>query len=342
MIKANVGNERQKRAFFRYLKEAQGKSTETIKKYEQAVIIYEEFSKFQDFSKFSPERATRFKNWLKIREVSEKPLSNSTYVAYLRYLREFFSWLAQQRGFKQAITRDAIDYLNPSRKEKNMSQDRGYRVYPSKQHVLDLVNSIHGNTEIDMRDRALFAFTLLSGMRIDSIRTLPLECFDLDQRLVFADPRKGVRTKFGKSMVISLMIFNDTLMECIKLWKSYLDAKFKQSDPLFPRAKSFKEPDCLSYSESTDVEPSFFESISSLHKIFKDRSDQIHLKYYSPHSYRHLAVSLALKYCKTGKEIKAISQNFGHEYVATTFMNYGNMQQTELSEALGKIDFNDG
>jgi len=48
---------------------------------------------------------------------------------------------------------------------------------------------------------------------------------------------------------------------------------------------------------------------------------------------------LALRHCKTGDQIKAISQNFGHEHIATTLSAYANYDPQRLSEILKNIDF---
>jgi len=53
----------------------------------------------------------------------------------------------------------------------------------------------------------------------------------------------------------------------------------------------------------------------------------------------HLAVDLALKHCSNGEEMKAVSQNFGHEHIATTLSAYANFQTNRLTEILTNIDF---
>jgi hypothetical protein len=50
-------------------------------------------------------------------------------------------------------------------------------------------------------------------------------------------------------------------------------------------------------------------------------------------------VDLALKSCKNGEEIKAISQNFGHEHTATTLFSYANYPPPRLSEIIKNMDF---
>ncbi len=49
--------------------------------------------------------------------------------------------------------------------------------------------------------------------------------------------------------------------------------------------------------------------------------------------------NLAIKSCKNGEEIKAVSQNFGHEHVATTISVYGNYDPTRLTEIIKSMDF---
>lgn len=62
------------------------------------------------------------------------------------------------------------------------------------------------------------------------------------------------------------------------------------------------------------------------------------MEHYPPHTYRHLAIRLAFKKAKNPEETKAISQNFGHEHIATTFSIYGNYQKEDLIKKLTDID----
>jgi len=63
------------------------------------------------------------------------------------------------------------------------------------------------------------------------------------------------------------------------------------------------------------------------------------LKYYPPHTFRHLTKALAFKACKNFEEAQAVSQNFGHENLAITFGSYGNFQPKKLNEIIRKIDY---
>jgi integrase len=342
MSKVNGKNERVKRRFFSWAKEAQGYSDSTVNNIEKAILLWEDFTKHEDFWKYKPNKAAEFKKWLKKREFRGKIISLTTYHTYLRYLIKFFSWLSWQPGYTSKIRRDTVAYLTISEKEERIATQQNPVKYPPLEYVIKLTDSIKINSEIDLRDRALISFTLLSGMRDKAIVTLPLGCFDEESLTVSQNPRQGVQTKFSKYIPSTLFKFNDNLLDYVIEWVKHLKAKgFGSQDPLFPRSKTGKGEDNLSFEPATEVEPEFWKSTGMMREIFKKRSKDAGLLYYPPHTFRHLAVDQALKHCRTGEQIKAISQNFGHEHIATTLCSYANYDPARLSEILKKLDFSE-
>jgi len=340
MLKPNIKNERIKRAFFRWLKEANGNCQSTIDNMEKAILLYEDFTKQADLATFNPDRAIKFKEWLKKRQFRSKPISIVTYHTYLRYLRKFFSWLTWQPGYKSKITPDIVSYLNISEKEERMATQASPRNYPTLEYALKLTSSIKISSEIDLRDRAVIAFAPLSGMRDKAIATLPLGCFDEDNLTIIQNPRLGVQTKFSKYITSTLFRFDEKLVSHVIEWTRHLKEKgFGSQDPLFPRSKVDQGKDNLSFEAATEVEPEFWQGTGRIREIFKKRAQEAGLPYFAPHTFRHLAIDLALKHCKTGEQIKAISQNFGHEHIATTLSSYANYAPDRLSEILSNIDF---
>ena len=120
MVKINAKNERIKRKFFTWLKEAAGCCDSTIINIEKAILLYEDFTKQADFVSFCPDKAIKFKKWLSKREFRGKLISLTTYHTYLRYLRKFFSWLSWQSGYRSKITPDIVGYLRISEKEESL------------------------------------------------------------------------------------------------------------------------------------------------------------------------------------------------------------------------------
>ena len=340
MVKVNIKNERVKRRFFTWLKEANGCCDSTVNSIEKAILLYEDFTKQADFTTFNPDRAIKFKKSLIEREYRGKPISITTYHTYLRYLRKFFSWLSDQPGYKSKIRPDIVSYLKISEKEERIATQYIPREYPPLEYVVKLANSIQITSEIDLRDKALISFTLLSGMRDKAIVTLPLGCFDEETLTITQNPKKGVQTKFSKYIPSTLFQFNDKLVGYVIEWVKHLKTKgFGSQDPLFPRSKIEHGENNSSFEPATEVEPIFWQGTGRIREIFKTRSQEASLPYYAPHTFRHLAIDLAFKHCKTGEQIKAISQNFGHEHIATTLSSYANYDPQRLSEILKDMDF---
>ena len=90
---------------------------------------------------------------------------------------------------------------------------------------------------------------------------------------------------------------------------------------------------------SSEVVPAFWQSVTSMRTIFKERFKAADIKYFSPHTFRHLAVSLATQKCKNAEELKAVSQNFGHEDIGTTFQTYGTLGNNKVGEVVTAMDF---
>lgn len=336
----NIKNEKIKRSFFRWLREAQGLCDATINNIERAILHYQDFTKNIDFGCFNSDKAVEFKKWLRKRQYRGKPISITTYHAFLRYLRKFFSWLSFQPGYKTKIAPNDIEYLNILQKEEREATQYVPRNYPPLEYVKKLVDSIKISSEVDMRDRALISFTLLSGMRDNAIVTLPLSCFDVETLVVSQNPKKEVKTKFSNYISSMLFNFDDEMLSYVVEWAKYLRTKgFGSQDPLFPRSKLAPGEGSLSFEVATDVEPKFWKGTGSIRAIFKSRAETAGLRYHAPHTFRHLAVDLALKFCKSGEQIKAISQSFGHKHIALTLSSYANYNPQRLADILKSLDF---
>lgn len=335
-------NEKIKRKFLQWLRQAEGLSESTILAYERALSLFEEFSGGKDYATFSQRQAVGFKDWLEGRGKSGKSVSITSIYNQIRYVKTFFTWLAGQPGYKSKVKLDAVSYLTLERNKVRQATAPRPVKSPSLEHILTLVKSIRPETVIDHRDRALIAFLLVSGMRDQAVATLPLGCFDRPNLSVSQDPKSGVATKFSKSIQTKLFEFDPALIGHVVAWAEYLerDLRYCPADPLFPRTRVEQADGGLTF-EATGVEPVFWKGTNSIRKILRDRSESAGLEYYHPHTFRHAAVRLALKRCTTGEQIKAVSQNLGHEHIATTMMTYGAVDNERVQELIGQMDFSD-
>ncbi len=341
-MKTNSKNESVKRKYFKWLKEARGYAESTIDIIEKSILLYEDFTHFEDYSAFTQKKAIGFKKWLQSKTYKNKPVSVTTNYHYLRHLKDFFIWLSGQAGYKSKIDLDTVSYLSLDKKQVRLATAPKPVKFPSLEYVKKLTDSIEIITEIDKRDRALIAFLLLSGMRDKAICTLPICCFDRNTLEINQDPKFGVETKFGKAIYSKILRIDNKLLEYILNWSEYLekDKLFSSTDPLFPRNKVHMSENSYCF-ESSEIEPYYWKSTNSIRKILINRSEKAGLKYYNPHSFRHSTVNLAFKACRNGEELKAISQLVGHENLKTTMMSYGTLDQHRLNEVVDDLDFSE-
>ncbi len=342
MSKIRYQNEKMKRKYLDWAKGAMGLSEKTMKVKESALWKYDEFTKYQDYKKFNAELAKGFKKWLdtKKNQNTNMTLSKSTQYHVLRHVNQFFSWLSIQSGYKSKIKLDDVAYLRLSKADTKIATTSKMPKYPTLSYIKRLCEFEIEN-EIDQRDRALIAFTALSGMRDLAIVTLPIGCFDIDKLQIDQDPSKGVQTKFSKTIPTTMFRFDKDLISYIIEWYCYLrDVKlFDNSRPLFPATNIEQMSKDQHTFVAKGISNEFWANANPMRKIFKVRMDSQNLEYYSPHKFRHFAISEANKYAVGAEQMKAISQNVGHERLATTFFGYGAIDDYRLSDIISGIDF---
>ena len=248
--------------------------------------------------------------------------------------------MSGQAGYKSRINSYDVQLLKLDKQQSRIATSIKHTQYPSLDYVKILCKSITIINEIDRRDRALIAFHMLSGLRVSAILSLPLSCFNIKTLEIFQDPNRGVQTKFSKQIVTTLFGFDKTLLEYVLEWVNYL-AKEKLSDglaPVFPRTKlEHRAVDDMCF-EGKVVDSNFWKGEGAILKIFEQRMKAAGLEYYSPHKFRHAAISEARKYCRTEEHRKAVSQNVGHANIGTTF-SYVNMDNIRINEVVSKMNF---
>ena len=90
-------------------------------------------------------------------------------------------------------------------------------------------------TDIERRDRALIAFTILTGARDGAIASFKLRHIDIAEGKIDQDARE-VRTKFSKSFVTTFFPVGDDIRAVVVDWVNYLRTEklWGLDDPLFP------------------------------------------------------------------------------------------------------------
>src|SRR5215475_6096296 len=236
----NAQNERIKRAYFTYLTEAKGFSEATLDGVAKALNRFETYTKFRDFKVFHIEQAKGFKASLseQMSARTKDPLSKATLYATLSALKRFFIWLAGQPGYKSRISYSDAEYFNLSAKETRIAKAHREARVPTLEQIRHVIRTMPASTEIERRDRALIAFTALTGARDGAIASPKLKHVEMDQGRLDQDARQ-VRTKFSKSFTTWFFPVGGDIRQIVVEWVDYLrrEKLWGLDDPLFPATK---------------------------------------------------------------------------------------------------------
>ena len=109
---------------------------------------------------------------------------------------------------------------------------------PTLEQVRHVIHSIPVVTEIEQRNRALIAFTLLTGARDSAIASMKLKHVDLAADSIDQDARE-VNTKFSKTFTTFFFPVGDDIRRIVVEWVLYLrqNKLWGNDDPLFPSTR---------------------------------------------------------------------------------------------------------
>ena len=305
MTKHNAANERIKRRYFAYLKEAKRHSEATVDAAAKALHRFETYTSYREFKTFHFEQAIAFKKQFAEQrsQQSGERLSKATVHATLSQLKRFFQWLAFQPGFKSRFQYSDADYFNLSDKDTRIATAQREQRVPTLEQVKYVIFRMPINTEIERRNRALIAFTLLTGARDGAIASTKL--------------------KVPQNLSHLFLPVGDEIRRIVLEWVSYLreEKLWGNDDPLFPATRIVLGT--TRQFEVSGVEREHWKGASPIRMIFREAFINAGLPYCHPHSFRNTLVGLGQSVCQSPEEFKAWSQNLGHEKVLTTFFSYG-------------------
>ena len=331
----NDNNERIKRQYFSYLKEAKRHSESTVDAVAKALARFEGDTKVRDFKTFHFKQAVAFKNHLAGQNSlrSGEKLSKATLHATLAHLKRFFQWLAGQPGYKSRLQYSDADYFNLSEKDMRVATAHREQKAPTLEQVKHAIARMPADTEIDRRNRALVAFTLLTGARDSAIASMKLKHIDLIAGSVYQDARE-VRTKFSKTFTTTFFPVGDEVRKIVEEWATYLrEVKlWGNDDPLFPATRI--EYGASGQFEVAGLDRKCWSNATPIRKIFREAFERAGLPYFNPHSFRNTLVRLGETICQTPEQFKAWSQNLGHDKVLTTFLSYGQVATSRQGEII--------
>jgi integrase/recombinase XerD len=323
MIQRNHKNECLKRKYADYLKQANGKAEQTIRQIEKSIQRYETFTNCDDFGTFNQVKAKDFKA-----NLAGQNLAKATILSTVTDLKRFFGWLALEAGYKSKIKLNEVEFLSLSEKDVRAAKSPANRPAPTLEQVLRVVENMPANTVIEKRNRAMVAFIAVTGIRDGAVISLCLKHFDPARNLVTQNPNE-VKTKFSKHILTYLLPLDDGLKTIVLDWVNLLrnELLWGNDDPLFPKTATTLDSDNCFIANGLLRE--FWTSATPVRDVFKAAFQSAGLPYYSPHTFRHMLVQVAYQRELTHAQLKAWSQNLGHEGLLTTLTSYGTLPKEE-------------
>ena len=339
MAKHNAANERIKRDYFHYLREAKGRGDVSVDAVAKALSRFDEANGYKDFKKFHIEQAVAFKGKLdkQIAARTGERLSRATVNSTLSALRDFFIWLADKPGYKSRIGYSDADYFKLSDKDVRIATARRDKPVPTLEQVHHVIATMPHGTDIERRNRALIAFTLLTGARDGALASLKLKHVNLGDGRLDQDAR-DVNTKFSKTFSTWFFPVGGEALAIVTDWIAHLRGPLLRGDgdALFPSTKRGIGADGRFI--SVGLERFGWSTSEPVRRIFRNAFEGAGLPYFPPHSFRHMLALHGEVTCQTPEQFKAWSQNLGHGDVLTTFTSYGTVpahRQGEVIRGLG-------
>ena len=241
-----------------------------------------------------------------------------------------------QPGYKSRLSYSDADYFNLSDRDTRIALATRPRPVPTLEQIEHVLSVMPNGTPVERRDRALIAFTILTGWRDRATVSLKMKHVNIEQCFVLQDARE-VQTKFGKTISTYFYPVSEDALKVVTTWMVELRSMhlWGADDPVFPAThiglgedKLFK-PGGLNRRHWSNADP--------VRRIFRAAFERAGLRYFNPHSFRTTLARIGQGRCRSPEEMKAWSQNLGHEQVMTTFASYGRIEtrrQGEIIKAL--------
>ena len=332
--KVTEENERIKRHYLQYLHEARGADMATVDKAADAILRFERCTSFKNFKLFRIEQAATFKRQLSTQKskATGAQLSKATIDGTLRAVKAFILWLAGQPGYKSRIRYSDAEYFNLNAKDVRIAHAGRDTPFPTMEQCRHAFAQMPSALPLQRRDKALFAFLMLTGARDGAIASLRLKHIDLEESCVYQDAR-DVKTKFSKTFTTWFFPVDPGYLQSFHEWMDYLrkDQLFGHGDALFPKPQmGLIEGSFACLGLSRDI----YSNAGKIRTVIKDAFTTAGLPPFGPHSFRKTLGIMASTQCRTPEQFKAWSLNLGHENIATTLSAYCPVSTTRQGELI--------
>ena len=327
--KLNVENEKLKEEYEQYLLHLRLPKLKqsTVDDKLSSIYFFDELINHKvSYKDFTSDLGIQFYENLK-----SKDISLTTVFGHLSNLKEFLEWVFINKRVKNAKRKlETLTVLIPKEEDKRLANRNAFVEYPTLEEF-EKILSFNEETVIDKRDKAILVFLYISCARIGAVSTTTLDLIDIEKMIYHQDPLEGVSTKRQKHIITKLLPFDERYYCILRDWVNYLiiEQAFGDIVPLFPKIRQYRV--------GIEVYKKFMDGESEYNKMLEKRCSQAGCSKYHPHAFRHFGISQALKYVRTGTQLKALSQNVGHEEICTILEQYAKMKPDIYTELLDRM-----
>lgn len=326
--KFNPKNERIKYQYTLFLSKAKGRDNKTCMAILKHLREFEVLNDFKNFEILSEHLISNYINCL-----VEKGVGLSYIDHNLKAIKDFYSWLERQKGYKSKFNYNLLAYFRLTDNQRKEARAENYQESYGLEEIFATIKAMPFETILERRNRAFISLQALCGLRISELRTVKLKNLIFNKPsgnyMIYVSP-KDMEVKFAKIRHAFFMPFPEEIKDIVIKWKAELEALgFKDKDPLFPIIPSqFNQINLL----EPEVKKAEIKSNTTIIDIFKRAFQAQGLPYYRPHSFRH-TIS---RYAETQSPqfFNAVSQSLGHSSITTTFQSYGNLTPAEIGRII--------
>ena len=140
-----------------------------------SINLFEKFTNHVNFKAFNSDQEKSFKVWLeKQKNQKDELLSLSTLRSTLN-IRGFFEWLAIHPQYVKKVDGRAIQYLRLSDNTNRAARASRAKTPPTIEELEIALKAMPHSTDIEKRNRAIFAFVIITFVRDDALVTLKIK-----------------------------------------------------------------------------------------------------------------------------------------------------------------------
>lgn len=319
------------RAYLKHIERQGGKHPETIRKYRMQLRHLLEWADETPLER-AREIDPVFPMYLVSARVDGKtaPLTYTTIYKTLATVRTFFQFARMEWTHRfRRLSENWVSLLQPARISKPVPQLQEHRFYTIEE--VRAIARVSTETLHEARGQVAACMLFLSGMRPDSLASLPIACVDLAERRLLQIPQMGIRTKNSKAAITYLLDVPE-LMDVVTAWDQ--------------RVRSFV-PNALWYATLNNDASRLTETTTAIAGRASVIGDDIRLickkagvDYLSPHKFRHGHIVYARNLAQNMAQLKAISQNVMHSSVLITDQVYSALTDHQVRDVIAGLGQN--